>query len=197
MPEWPWSAWSLGARLFQSVWHCCTPTHFMETWVLWDQGEHARVDHSMADKMFAESNCWRGEFRRSPCEIGSSSGNNFEAADVHTLHQWYHREHQLHCEVFADDCLTYRHIQCQQDVTLLQGDLDQLCSWARRWKMSFNSNAQSSPSPGRNILSFPPTECWASLSSTTTTIHTWEWKSWKTWTAGSTSRTPWQRAIAP
>ena len=38
----------------------------------------------------------------------------------------------------VDDCLIYRRIQCQQDATLLQGDLDQLYNWARQWQMSFN-----------------------------------------------------------
>ena len=37
--------------------------------------------------------------------------------------------------LFADVCLIYRRIQCQQDATLLKKDLDQLCSWARRWQM--------------------------------------------------------------
>ena len=41
-------------------------------------------------------------------------------------------------KLFADDCLIYRRIQCQQDATLLQGDLNQLCSWPRKWQMSFN-----------------------------------------------------------
>ena len=49
MSEWPWSAWSPGARLFQSLWHCRTPTTYWKTRVLWDQGEHARVDHSIVD----------------------------------------------------------------------------------------------------------------------------------------------------
>ena len=96
-------------------------------------------------------------------------------------------------KLFADDCLIYRRIQCQQDATLLLGDLDQLCSCAGQWQMSFNPDKCS----GKNILSFPPTECWAPLSSTMTTIHTWEWKSGKTWTGGSMWRTLWRRPIAP
>ena len=108
MSEWPWSAWSPGARLFQSLRHCRTPTTYWKTWVLWYQGEHTRVDHSMVDKMGVEGSCRRGEFRGSPCEIGSSSGNSIGAADVHTLHQWYQREHQLQCEVV---CRWLPHIQ--------------------------------------------------------------------------------------
>ena len=59
-------------------------------------GGHARVDHSMVDKTGAEGSCRRGEFRGSSCEIWSIG-----ASDVHTLHQRYQREHQLHCELGA------------------------------------------------------------------------------------------------
>ena len=41
-------------------------------------------------------------------------------------------------KLFADDCLQYRRIQCQQVAPLLQEDLDQLCSWVCQWQMSFN-----------------------------------------------------------
>ena len=40
--------------------------------------------------------------------------------------------------LFADDCLLYRPIRCQQDHLTLQEDLDSLCTWANTWGMSFN-----------------------------------------------------------
>ncbi|XP_072033236.1 uncharacterized protein [Amphiura filiformis] len=40
--------------------------------------------------------------------------------------------------LFADDCLLYRPIKTQADVTILQHDLSNLQEWERKWLMSFN-----------------------------------------------------------
>ena len=98
--------------------------------------EHARVDHSRADKTGAEGSCRRGEFRGSPVESGVPQGTvlgplMFILNDIS-------ENTSSTVKLSVDDCLIYRRIQCQQDATLLQGDLDQLYNWARQWQMSFN-----------------------------------------------------------
>ena len=40
--------------------------------------------------------------------------------------------------LFADECNIHRRIQGPEDKTLLQEDIDQLCSKARRWQMLSN-----------------------------------------------------------
>ena len=41
--------------------------------------------------------------------------------------------------LFADDCVIYQTMTSDKDADLLQKDLDQLCSWERRWQMKFNA----------------------------------------------------------
>ena len=127
----------------QSLRHCRIPTTYWKTRVLWDQGENARVDHSMIDKTGAEGGCRRGEFRGSSCEIGSPSGNSIGDADVHTLHQWYQREHQLHCEVV---CRWLPHIQAHlvsAGCNSPAGGPRPAVKLARKWQMSFNPDKRS------------------------------------------------------
>uniref|UniRef100_A0A8C5MQR1 Reverse transcriptase domain-containing protein n=1 Tax=Leptobrachium leishanense TaxID=445787 RepID=A0A8C5MQR1_9ANUR len=45
---------------------------------------------------------------------------------------------ESHVSVFADDTKLGKVIQCEQDVTLLQRDLDRLGDWALKWQMKFN-----------------------------------------------------------
>uniref|UniRef100_A0A8C5LPG2 Reverse transcriptase domain-containing protein n=1 Tax=Leptobrachium leishanense TaxID=445787 RepID=A0A8C5LPG2_9ANUR len=45
---------------------------------------------------------------------------------------------ESHVSVFADDTKLGKVIQCEQDVTSLQRDLDRLGDWALKWQMSFN-----------------------------------------------------------
>ncbi len=40
--------------------------------------------------------------------------------------------------LFADDALIYRYVNNKEDSDILQKDLDQLCGWVNKWKMSFN-----------------------------------------------------------
>ena len=40
--------------------------------------------------------------------------------------------------LFADDCLLYRVINLQSDVTILQQDLDKLSEWVQIWQLRFN-----------------------------------------------------------
>ena len=42
--------------------------------------------------------------------------------------------------LFADECLLYRVVECTRDAAKLQGDLTQLCRWARDWQMDFNAS---------------------------------------------------------
>ena len=39
--------------------------------------------------------------------------------------------------LFADDCVCYREIKDEEDIMKLQGDIDRLGSWARKWGMIF------------------------------------------------------------
>ena len=41
--------------------------------------------------------------------------------------------------LFADDSKCFRKIESLSDCALLQNDLDGLCMWSQRWKMSFNA----------------------------------------------------------
>uniref|UniRef100_A0A8C5MLW7 Reverse transcriptase domain-containing protein n=1 Tax=Leptobrachium leishanense TaxID=445787 RepID=A0A8C5MLW7_9ANUR len=45
---------------------------------------------------------------------------------------------ESHVSVFADDTKLGKVIQCEQDVTSLQRDLDRLGDWALKWQMRFN-----------------------------------------------------------
>uniref|UniRef100_A0A8C5MT82 Reverse transcriptase domain-containing protein n=1 Tax=Leptobrachium leishanense TaxID=445787 RepID=A0A8C5MT82_9ANUR len=45
---------------------------------------------------------------------------------------------ESHVSVFADDTKLGKVIQCEQDVTSLQRDLDRLGDWALKWQMKFN-----------------------------------------------------------
>ncbi|CAH2277164.1 RNA-directed DNA polymerase from mobile element jockey-like, partial [Pelobates cultripes] len=45
---------------------------------------------------------------------------------------------ESHVSVFADDTKLCKIIQCEQDITLLQRDLDRLGDWALKWQMKFN-----------------------------------------------------------
>uniref|UniRef100_A0A8C5MJL4 Reverse transcriptase domain-containing protein n=1 Tax=Leptobrachium leishanense TaxID=445787 RepID=A0A8C5MJL4_9ANUR len=45
---------------------------------------------------------------------------------------------ESHVSVFADDTNLGKVIQCEQDVTSLQRDLDRLGDWALKWQMKFN-----------------------------------------------------------
>ncbi len=40
--------------------------------------------------------------------------------------------------LFADDALIYRYVNNKEDSDILQKDIDQLCGWVNKWKMSFN-----------------------------------------------------------
>ena len=40
--------------------------------------------------------------------------------------------------LFADDCISYRLIKNQTDVSILQNDLDKLMAWSKIWQMNFN-----------------------------------------------------------
>ena len=42
--------------------------------------------------------------------------------------------------LFADDCLLYRQINSANDHTILQQDIENLESWAKRWGMRFNAS---------------------------------------------------------
>ena len=42
--------------------------------------------------------------------------------------------------VFADDCLLYRTIESQDDISILQNDLNNLQEWEKKWLMSFNAD---------------------------------------------------------
>ena len=39
--------------------------------------------------------------------------------------------------LFADDCVCYREIKDKEDILKLQGDIDRLGNWARKWGMRF------------------------------------------------------------
>ena len=41
-------------------------------------------------------------------------------------------------ELFADDCVLYRKIKCEEDAIKLQQDLDQLQKWEVDWQMEFH-----------------------------------------------------------
>jgi len=41
-------------------------------------------------------------------------------------------------KLFADDCLLYREISCDEDVAALQRDLNTLSNWSQIWQMRFN-----------------------------------------------------------
>ena len=41
-------------------------------------------------------------------------------------------------KVFADDAKIYRAMKSQNDVDVLQGDLNQLTNWSRKWLLKFN-----------------------------------------------------------
>ena len=45
--------------------------------------------------------------------------------------------HRMH-DLFADDCLLYRHVNSQNDSDLLQKDLSALEKWEEEWPMSFH-----------------------------------------------------------
>ena len=40
--------------------------------------------------------------------------------------------------LFADDCIIYREVKDEQDCVTLQGDLDRLAKWEKRWGMQFH-----------------------------------------------------------
>ena len=42
------------------------------------------------------------------------------------------------CRLYADDCLIYRSIHCQEDKVTLQKDLDALHDWSNSWGLYFN-----------------------------------------------------------
>ena len=41
-------------------------------------------------------------------------------------------------KIFADDAKIYRAMKSQNDVDVLQGDLNQLTNWSRKWLLEFN-----------------------------------------------------------
>ena len=66
--------------------------------------------------------------------------------------------------LFADDCILYRTIKCDNDKWELQNDLDKVTRWANTWQMSFNVNKCAvlhctrslSPSPSTYLLDGHP-----------------------------------------
>ncbi|PFX16618.1 hypothetical protein AWC38_SpisGene19089 [Stylophora pistillata] len=40
--------------------------------------------------------------------------------------------------LYADDCKVYRVVNCANDLTMFQDDLDSLCAWSQRNRMTFN-----------------------------------------------------------
>ncbi len=55
---------------------------------------------------------------------------------------------------FADNTKSGRIIRTVQDASELQGDLDRLCDWTRKWQMEFYIGKCSIMSAGRNFQSF-------------------------------------------
>ena len=49
-------------------------------------------------------------------------------------------------QLFADDCLLYRHIRIDEDAAALQKDLTSLQQWEETWQMQFH--------PQKNVKSF-------------------------------------------
>ena len=45
---------------------------------------------------------------------------------------------QSNLQLFADDCILYKPINCPEDHTVLQQDLNTLTDWATLWQMEFN-----------------------------------------------------------
>lgn len=40
--------------------------------------------------------------------------------------------------LYADDCVVYHPVQCAEDASVLQSDLEKICSWCDKWKMNLN-----------------------------------------------------------
>ena len=42
--------------------------------------------------------------------------------------------------LFADDCILYREIIYDKDISILQKDIDSMHNWSVKWQMNFNAN---------------------------------------------------------
>ena len=47
---------------------------------------------------------------------------------------------QSDCMIFADDCKLFRKVDSAADVNELQADIDKLCEWSDKWKLTLNAS---------------------------------------------------------